>query len=147
MRKRAAYPLAKLGTKALANFMKRKANTQKQRTSSKKRKLAVKSMPRYRIGTDNGLIVSNHRVPRPPKGCAMYRRSVLVWSNLRISCGSVVLPLGKNPHISALLLMLCCTTISLKWVICVLATLKLLAIRLCLYRTRFLMLAMLRVHW
>lgn len=46
------------------------------RSSSKKRKLAVRSMPKNRIGSSAGLIVSNQKVPRPKKGSVQYRRSV-----------------------------------------------------------------------
>lgn len=40
------------------------------------RRLAVNSLPSARIGKDNGLIVSNQKVPRPKKGSVQYRRSV-----------------------------------------------------------------------
>lgn len=42
----------------------------------KTRKAAVSAMPKYRIGKDNGLIVSNQKVPRPKKGSVQYRRAV-----------------------------------------------------------------------
>ena len=38
-------------------------------------KMAVKSMPKNRIGVNNGLIVSNQKVPHPKKGSVQYRRS------------------------------------------------------------------------
>ena len=61
---------------ALAQSYLQKRKAPVTRTSSKKRKLAVKSMPKNRIGSNAGLIVSNQRVPRPKKGSVQYRRSV-----------------------------------------------------------------------
>lgn len=50
--------------------------TSKGKQTSKKKGAAVKSMPKGRIGANQGLIMSNQRVPRPKKGSVQYRRSI-----------------------------------------------------------------------
>ena len=40
-----------------------------------RRRAAVKSLPKNRIGSNNGLISSNQKVPRPKAGSVQYRRS------------------------------------------------------------------------
>lgn len=50
-----------------------RASTTRRSVGSQTR--AVSSMPRNRIGKDNGLIVSNQRVPHPKKGSIQYRKS------------------------------------------------------------------------
>lgn len=66
---RAAGQLYKAGSRALQP-------REKPRKKSKgKGKSAVGALPRDRIGRNNGLIVSNQKVPRPKKGSVQYRKS------------------------------------------------------------------------
>ena len=68
-------PLTALARSYMGGKRKRKA-PRRAGPPSKRGKMAVRSMPKFRIGSNAGLIVSNQKVPRPRAGSVQYRRSV-----------------------------------------------------------------------